>query len=58
MYAFLNELQKEQSDAETIIRQLQLGQKFRKGQSRQRRKYEEQIFNIVRMRTIMKTMMY
>ena len=71
LYAFLKELQKEQSDAETIIRQLQLGQKVRKGQSRQRRKYEEQIFNIVstyevdtifdtilyrRMRTIMKTM--
>ena len=47
LYAFLKELQKEQSDAETIIRQLQLGQKVRKGQSRQRRKYEEQIFNIV-----------
>ena len=33
MYAFLKELQKEQSDTETIIRQLQLGQKIRKGQS-------------------------
>lgn len=49
MYAFLRELQKEQQDAEITLRQLQIGQKVRKGQSRQRKKYEEQIFNIVAM---------
>lgn len=30
LYVFLSELQKEQSDVEIMIRQLQLGQKIRK----------------------------
>ena len=37
MYKFLKELQKHQSDTETVMRQLLLGQNVRKGKSRQKK---------------------
>ena len=47
MYTFLSELQKEQSDVEIMIRQLQLGQKVRKSKDPIRKQKDERIFNIV-----------
>lgn len=47
LYAFLVELKKEQSDSEIMIRQIQVGQKVKKGQDPKRKKREEQIFQIV-----------
>lgn len=46
-YAFISELRKEQADTEIMIRQLQLGQKIRKGQDPKRLKKEERMFAIV-----------
>lgn len=46
-YAFLTELKKEQADSEIMLRQLQLGQKVRKGQDPKRKKMEERIYNMV-----------
>lgn len=46
-YAFLVELAKEQADSEIMLRQLQLGQKIRKGQDHRRKRIEERITNIV-----------
>ena len=47
LYIFLNELRKEQADTEIMHRQLQLGQRIRKGIERKRRETEEQITNVV-----------
>ena len=47
LYVFLNELRKEQADTEIMQRQLQLGQRIRKGVERKRRETEEQIMNVV-----------
>ena len=41
------ELQKEQADSEILLRQLQLGQKVRKGRDPQRKKMEGKMENIV-----------
>lgn len=47
MYAFFEELKKEQADTEIMLRQLQVGQRIRKGVDKSRRKKEEMIRNIV-----------
>ena len=47
LYNFLNELQHEQGDTESMIRQLNLGQKIKNPTSARRRNFEERIFNIV-----------
>ena len=46
-YAFFSELQTEQGDTETMIRELELGRKLKKGQERSRKKNNERIRNIV-----------
>lgn len=47
MYAFFEELQKEQADTEIMLRQLQLGQRIRKVVDKSRRRKEEMIRNVV-----------
>ncbi|XP_053946208.1 uncharacterized protein LOC128855375 [Anastrepha ludens] len=46
-YIFLSELQKEQSDTEIMMRQLQSGQQVKKNKYSKRLKHEQRIFNIV-----------
>ena len=46
-YNFLAELKKEQADSEVMMRQLNLGQRIRKGQDPKRRRREDRIFSIV-----------
>lgn len=47
LYVFFDELKKEQADTEVMMRQLQLGQRIRKGIERKRRQYEEQLHVVV-----------
>ena len=47
LYAFLAKLKKEQAGTETMLRQLELGQRIRKGQDLKRRKKKEKVFAIV-----------
>lgn len=47
LYAFFDELKKEQADTEIMLRQLQLGQRIRKGVEKSRREREELIRNVV-----------
>lgn len=46
-YAFLAELKKEQADTETMLRQLENGQRVKKGQDPQRKHKEDRIFDMV-----------
>ena len=47
VYTFFTELGKEQADTECMLRQLNLGQKIRKGRNMVRLKVEKRIHNIV-----------
>ena len=47
LYIFFDELKKEQREMAISLRQLQLGQRIRKGQDKTRREKEEQIRTIV-----------
>lgn len=47
VYAFLVEIQKEQADTEAMIRELELGQKIKKGTSHLRVKKEKNLLTIV-----------
>lgn len=47
LYAFFTELQKEQSDTETMLRQLSIGQKIKKSRDKRRQTQEDRISNIV-----------
>ena len=46
LYVFFDKIKKEQGDTEIMLRQLQLGQRIRKGQDKTRREKEEQIRTI------------
>lgn len=48
LYAFLVELQKEQGDTETMLRELGLGRKIKRSENLASVKAEEKISNIVR----------
>ena len=47
LYMFLEELKKEQSDTESMLRDLGLGKRIRKGQDPKRRRKENAIFTLV-----------
>ena len=47
LYAFLEELLKEQVDSEIMLRQLQMGQRIRIGLDKNRREIEERMLTIV-----------
>lgn len=47
LYSFLDELKKEQADCEIMLRQLQLGQRIRRGPDRRRRQIEDQLYRTV-----------
>ena len=47
LYAFLDELRKEQGDVEIMISQMPIGQKIRRGATQKRRQKEEQLYNVV-----------
>ena len=47
LYAFFTELQKEQSDTESMIREMDLGKRIKKGRSRQQDILNERIRNLV-----------
>lgn len=46
-YTFLKEIQKEQSDSETMLRQLSIGDSIRKPRSLDQKRMEKRITNIV-----------
>ena len=47
LYAFLTELAKEQADTDIMLRQIELGQKVRRGRDNDRKRREDKILNIV-----------
>lgn len=47
LYAFFEELKKEQADTEIMLNQLSMGKRIRKGVEKKRRQLEEMILNVV-----------
>ena len=48
LYAFFNEIIKEQADTESMLRQLELGQRVKKSTDPKHKRADERIYNIVK----------